>query len=70
MNEAVELTGPLTGFSKTDGGVGAKTHFTLFAKPLIAEAPFTPLRAGSGEIEVVAVADGFAEKNGFQPGII
>lgn len=46
----VQLTGPLTGFSKTDGGVGTKTHFTLFAESLVAEAPFTSFRAGSGEI--------------------
>ena len=64
MNEAVQFTGPLTGFSKTDGGVGAEPHFTLFAESLLAEAPFTPLGAGSGEIEVGAIADGFVEGKG------
>ena len=61
MNEAVHLAGALTRFSKTDGGVGAKPHFTLFAESLIAEAPFASFRAGSGEIEVGAIAYGFVE---------
>ena len=52
------------GFSKTDSGVGPKIHFTLFAESLIAEAPFTSFRAGSGEIEVGAIADGFVEGKG------
>ena len=55
---------PLPRFSETDGGVGAKPHVTLFAESLIAEAPFTPFWAGSGEIEVGAIADGFVDGKG------
>ena len=42
----------------------------LLAKALIAEGELAFAIAGAREIEVVAIANGFAERKGFQLGII
>ena len=42
----------------------------LLAKPLIAIGELAFAIAGAREIEVVAIANGFAERKGFQLGVI
>ena len=42
----------------------------LLAKPLIAIGELAFAIAGAREIEVVAIADGFAKRKGFQLGVV
>ena len=70
MDGCVGVTGLLTGFCKGYGGPGAKAHLMLLATALIAEGELAFAIAGAHEIEVVPIADGFAERKGFQFGII
>ena len=70
MDESVGVTRLLAGFCKGYGRLGAKAHFMLLAKALIAIGELAFGIASAGEIEVVAIADGFAERKGFQLGVV
>ena len=66
---AVCVTGLLAGFCKRYGGPGPRP-IPCFAKALIAVGELAFGIAGAREIEVVAIADGLAERKCFQLGII
>ena len=70
MDCCVGVTSLLAGFCKEYGGPGAKSHLVLLAEALIAEGELAFAIAGAREIEVVAVANGFAERKGFQLGVV
>ena len=70
MDGCVGVTGLLAGFCKGYGGPGAKAHLMLSAKALIAICELASAITGAREIEVVAIANGFAERKDLQLGII
>ena len=65
MDGCVGVTGLLTDFCKGYGGPGAKAHLMLVTKALIAVGELAFAIAGARKIEVVAIADGFAEMQVF-----
>ena len=69
MDGCVGVTNFLAGFCKGYCGPGAKAHFILLTKALIAVGKLGFAIAGAGEIEVVPIANGLAEGKGFQLGI-
>ncbi len=70
MDESLGFAGLLAGFCKGYGGPGAKSHLVLLAEALIAEGELAFGIVGAREIEIVAVANGFAERKGFQFGVV
>ena len=70
MDGCVGFTGLLAGFCKGYGGPWTKAHLMLLAEALIAEGELAFAIAGAREIEVVAIANGLAERKGFQLGIV
>ena len=70
MDKGLSVTGLLAGFCKAYCGPGAKAQLMLPAEALIAVGELASAIAGAREIEVVAVANGFAERKGFQFGVV
>ena len=70
MDGCVGVTGPLAGFCKGYGGPGAKAHLMLLTKALIAVGELAFAIASAREIKVVAIANGLAERKGFQLGVV
>ncbi|MAC08087.1 MAG: hypothetical protein CMN38_06150, partial [SAR116 cluster bacterium] len=70
MDGGVGVTGLLTGFCKGYGRPGAKAHLVLLAEALIAIGELAFSIAGAREIEVVAIANGFAERKGSKLGVV
>ena len=70
MDERMGVARLLAGFCKGYGGPWAKAHLMLLAKALIAECKLAFAIAGAREIEIVAISNGFAERKGFQLGVV
>ncbi len=70
MDGCVGVTGPLAGFCKGYGGPGAKAHFMLPTKALIAIGELAFAIAGAREKEVIAIANGLPERKGSKFGVV